>query len=94
MKKEREATAWMLKGQTPPTPPCSVLLTRVGPSNGLDEGDNLASAFKGCRDEIAKWIGIDDRSPLVQWRYAQRRCRGAWAVEVEISQSEACNVDC
>lgn len=84
VRKERETTAWILAGKKPPELPCTVSLTRVGPSNGLDEGDNLNSAFKGVRDQIAKWIGIDDRSKLVTWHYAQRREK-KWSVEVEIS---------
>jgi hypothetical protein len=84
VKKEREATAWMLKGHKPLAPPCTVTMTRVGPTNGLDEGDNLNSAFKGCRDQIAEWLNVNDRSPLVKWEYAQRREK-QWAVEVTIT---------
>lgn len=83
VKAEREATAWALTGKTRPALPCAVLLVRVGPSNGLDD-DNLRGASKGVRDEIAKWLGVDDRSPLVTWGYGQRRGK-QWAVEVEIA---------
>lgn len=80
VRKERETTAWGLIGKTRPAVPCVVVLTRVGPSNGLDD-DNLRGALKGVRDEIAKWLGVDDRSSLVLWAYAQRRGK-QWAVEV------------
>jgi hypothetical protein len=84
VRKEREATAWTLAGKKPPQLPCTVSLTRVGPSNGLDD-DNLPGSMKGVRDQIAQWLGIDDRSKLVTWRYDQRRAQG-WSVEIEISQ--------
>jgi hypothetical protein len=83
VKKEREAAAWMLAGKKPPAVPCTVLMTRVGPTAGLDD-DNLASSCKGLRDQIAQWLGIDDRSPLVTWRCAQRRAKD-WAVVVTIT---------
>jgi hypothetical protein len=71
-------------------PAVEVTLVRITPSSrGLDD-DNLASAFKAIRDEVAKWLGVDDRDPRVSWKYAQekgppktnavriefRRCRG------------------
>lgn len=50
-----------------------MLLTRVAPSNGLDD-DNLTAALKGVRDQIAQWLGVDDRKrTVVRYRYAQRR---------------------
>lgn len=65
--------------------PCVVTITRVAPSNGLDS-DNLAGSAKGARDGIADALHVDDGSPLVEWRYAQRR--GPWGVEVEIRTLE------
>lgn len=70
--------AWALGAQL------VVLLTRASPKP-LDD-DNLRGALKAIRDAIAKWLGVDDRSPLVRWEYGQKR--GAvreYAVEVEIS---------
>lgn len=90
VKAERHATAWaLLIAQRPekavkPSLPCTVRLTRVAPSNGLDD-DNLAGALKAVRDQIAKWLGVDDkRRDLVRYVYAQRR--GEWAVEIEFGQ--------
>ena len=82
VKAERAQTAWHLLGMAPPALPCTVTLTRIAPSNGLDS-DNLPGAAKGIRDQIAQWLGVDDRDPRVQWRYAQER--GPWGVRVEIS---------
>jgi len=84
VKAERTAVAWALMGKTPPKPPCVVKMTRLAPSNGLD-GDNLQSSAKGVRDEIAKWIGIDDKSPLVTWQYDQKRAK-EYGVMVELTQ--------
>jgi hypothetical protein len=81
VKKERKAVAWLLVRQPKPVIPCSVLLTRSAPSIGMDD-DNLPGALKSVRDEIAHWLGIDDRhSGQVRYRYAQKR--GPWGVEIE-----------
>ena len=43
----------------------------------LDEGDNLSSAFKAVRDEVAKFFGVNDgpKDKLV-WGYEQGRFDG------------------
>lgn len=51
--------------------PCIVTLTRIAP-NALDD-DGLVISAKHVRDGIAKRLGVDDASPLVQWRYRQER---------------------
>jgi len=48
-----------------------VRLTRVAPS-ALDD-DNLRGALKSVRDAIATWLRVDDRTPLVDWLYAQAK---------------------
>jgi hypothetical protein len=83
VKAEREATAWVLPNVRLQLP-VKVHMTRVGPTAGLDS-DNLPGSMKGCRDEIAKWLGIDDRDARVEWSYSQRRDT-QWGVEVRISQ--------
>lgn len=93
VKAERQAVAWALVlAQRPdrakrPELPCTVRLTRVAPSSGVDD-DNLAGALKSVRDQVAEWLGVDDkRSDLVRYVYAQRR--GPWAVEIEFGQMAA-----
>jgi len=82
VKKERDAVAWMLTTCQRPPVPCSVLLTRLAPSNGLDD-DNLTGSLKSVRDEVAKWLGVDDRDRLtVRYRYAQQRSK-TWGVRIE-----------
>ena len=66
--------------------PCVVTMTRVSP-RGLDD-DNLRSALKATRDGIADKLGVDDRSPLVEWRYAQRQAKQACVV-VEFAERAA-----
>ena len=61
--------------------PCVVTLTRVSPRE-LDD-DNLRGALKAVRDGVADRLGIDDRDPRVEWRYAQRK-GAVKAVEVEL----------
>jgi hypothetical protein len=83
VKVEREAVALMLGGRTKPNLPCVVQLTRIAPSNGLDD-DNLSGSLKAIRDQVAQWLGVDDkRSDVVRYSYAQRR--GPWGVEVEFT---------
>lgn len=60
--------------------PSGVRLVRLAPRT-LDS-DNLRSAFKAVRDEIALMCGFDDRVDL--WQYAQERAKG-YAVRVEVS---------
>lgn len=89
VKAERNAAAWVLAPVAKPaTLPAAVRLTRIGPTNGLDEGDNLNSAMKGVRDQVAEWLGVNDGDPRVKWLYAQRREK-AWGVEIEFLEQQA-----
>ena len=87
VKSERASIGWYLNGAARPGLPCEVLLTRIAPSAGLDD-DNLAGALKGIRDEVASWLGVDDRHrDQVSYRYAQRRGgRAEWAVQIDFNQ--------
>ncbi len=87
VKKERKTVAWSLVGKQRPPIPCSVRLTRVAPSGGVDD-DNLAGALKAVRDQVAAWLGIDDRhSQQVRYVYAQK-C-GPWGVTIEFGEPVA-----
>lgn len=82
VKGERQLVAWLLASVSKPIPPLVVTLTRIAPSNGLDPGDNLPSALKGCRDEVAEWLGVNDRDrKTVRYEYEQER--GPWGVRIE-----------
>lgn len=84
VKKERKLVAWALVGQKRPPIPCSVRLTRVAPSAGVDD-DNLSGALKAIRDQIAEWLGVDDRHRnQVRYVYAQKR--GPWSVTIEFGE--------
>lgn len=77
---QKTVTALTLRGKLPALP-FTVLLTRLSPRL-LDEGDNLPSSCKGIRDSIASLAGVDDRSDLIKWEYAQAKSRdvGVWVV--------------
>lgn len=49
--------------------PVEITWTHVGRTM---DSDNLAGAFKGLRDALAQWFGIDDGDPRLTWLYAQR----------------------
>lgn len=48
-----------------------VTFVRVA-SRRLDD-DNLASALKAVRDQVAKELGVNDGSDAVLWRYSQQK---------------------
>lgn len=85
--KEREALhfAWIAAGRPKPPLPATITFVRIAP-RPLDEGDNLPSAFKAMRDELAKRLGVnDDRKAPVTWLYAQERgAPKTYAVRVEM----------
>lgn len=82
VKAEREVTAWELKRCTRPPVPCTVLLTRMSPGTRPLDDDNLAGSLKAVRDEVAKWLGVDDGNrSAVRFRYAQ--VRAPWGVRVQ-----------
>lgn len=57
-----------------------ITLTHIG--RRMDS-DNLAGAFKGVRDELARLLGIDDGDPRVEWHYDQRPGKGGIEVRIE-----------
>jgi hypothetical protein len=66
--------------------PVRVTFTRVA-MRPLDEGENLTSAFKAYRDQIASWIGRDDRPGSgVEWKYQQVRGKPSCAI-VQIQET-------
>jgi hypothetical protein len=83
VKQQRQAVAMFIGGRPKPALPVVVTLVRIAP-RALD-GDNLQSAFKAPRDEIARWLGCQDNDPRVTWVYGQRRAGvGEYAVVVRV----------
>lgn len=64
----RAATEWQVPN---PNRRYRVLMTRIAP-RPLDS-DNAVGACKHIRDGIADAMGIDDRSPLIDWQVSQER---------------------
>lgn len=58
-----------------------VTLTRYAPRT-LDS-DNLASAFKGIRDQVAKQLGVNDNDPRITWVCEQAKCAARVVVSIE-----------
>lgn len=81
VRKERHSIGWLLKGHARPPTPCTITLTRIAPSSGMDD-DGLAGSLKGVRDAVADWIGVDDRHAEVV-RYVCKQARGPWGIRVE-----------
>ena len=74
-----------------PRPPWAVHVTRIAPSKGLDEHDNLPSALKNVIDGVADALGLkNDRDPRVTWIIGQRQGpRGFYAVDIIIESVAA-----
>lgn len=84
LKKSQKDIVWLslnFPERLTPTLPAKITLTRWGPRK-LDD-DNLASAFKYVRDQVAKQFGVDDGDESYTWVYRQQTCKDYW-IEIEI----------
>lgn len=70
-KQQRELVRLTLRTRPKVAVPCDVTIVRVAPAC-LDT-DNLQGSAKHVRDEVAAWLGIDDRDPRVTWNVVQVR---------------------
>ncbi|QHJ00097.1 hypothetical protein GT347_20200 [Xylophilus rhododendri] len=85
VKAERHAVAWLLALHKPPAGPVIVTMCRISPGPGLDAHDNLRASLKAPVDQVAAWLGRDDRDPSITWAYEQRRSKpGEWMVAIEV----------
>lgn len=91
-KTEKQVVAWALHPHPfKPALPVVVTITRLAP--GLLDDDNLPSATKYMRDEIARWYGVSDApSSPITWVYHQRKTTVRdpvrYAVEITIESKE------
>lgn len=72
----------MLRGHRVPDLPVRVTLTREALRTMDDDGN--AASFKGVRDQVAEWLGLDDADPRVTWEYRQAKAKG-FNVLIEIT---------
>jgi hypothetical protein len=63
--------------------PAVVTFMHVGPE--LDD-DNIRSAFKGLRDQVAEWAGIDDKDKRIEWVYDQHAGEPGVEIRIEARQ--------
>jgi hypothetical protein len=63
----------------------SVTLVRCSPGNRPMDDDNVRGSLKAVRDEVAAWLGVDDGSPSLCWKYSQ--LRAPWGVKVSIEEA-------
>lgn len=89
VKREKETVGWELQRYAGkhgrPAIPCSVLLTRMAPSDGLDD-DNLVGSLKSVRDAIADWLGVNDKDRMtVRYLYSQQWAP-KWGVRIEFGE--------
>jgi hypothetical protein len=83
-KSQREALAIALveSGLAQHKPPLPLVVTFLRHGRQKMDDDNLQRAFKGLRDAVARWIGLDDADKRIEWRYKQQA--GKPGVEVKI----------
>lgn len=73
--------------------PVHVRMTRVSPGTRKMDFDNLVSALKYVRDQMAAEFRVDDGDgKRIQFEYAQRR--GPWGVDVEVWDSTQEELKC
>lgn len=91
-KRKKEQQAGLTFGFTivpRPELPVTVTLWRLytdtgGKSHGTMDDDNLARAFKGVRDWLAKWLKVDDADPRVKWK-CEQLLSGVVGVRIKIA---------
>ena len=88
-KKQRIAVRWALVGKVTPLldgETAEVQLHRIG-KRQLDD-DNLGTAFKAVRDELASALGSDDGpNAPIRWAYSQEQGR-EYGVRITITVRE------
>jgi hypothetical protein len=63
--------------------PVSVHLVRVSKTGRMLDDDNLRSAFKAIRDQVAAELGIDD-GDKARVRFTYDEVRGPWGIRIEV----------
>lgn len=52
----------------------------------LQDSDNSIASMKPLRDEIARWLGLDDADTCIAWEYGQHPTRGSEGVAVKVER--------
>jgi len=79
------AAVLLANRDAPPEMPVDVTITLVqGPRGATWDGDNAVGRAKGIRDEVARWLGVDDR---------EGRGVSTWTVRVERGKEPAARVE-
>lgn len=71
VKRERRDVDIVLSQFTPPALPVVVTMIRSAPR--LLDDDNAVGSMKSARDQIAAWLGVNDRDERVTWIVDQRK---------------------
>jgi hypothetical protein len=70
-------------------PELPLVVTMIRCSPGTCDDDGAVGAMKSVRDEIAKFLGVDDADPRITWRVEQERVpRNRAGVVVRIEERE------
>lgn len=81
----RRDVGLMLSQFERPELPVVVTMTRC--SIGTLDDDGAVGAMKSCRDEIAKWLGVNDNDQRVEWVVKQAKVkRDAVGVVIRVEE--------
>ena len=61
-----------------------VRVTVIAYRRRLQDSDNSIASMKPLRDEIARWLGLDDADNCIAWEYGQHQTRGGEGVAVRV----------
>lgn len=61
-----------------------IRVTLIAFRRRLQDSDNSIAGMKPLRDEIARWLGLDDADSCVTWEYGQHQTRGCEGVAVRV----------
>ena len=86
--KERLAVAVQLLAlRRKPALPIVVTLIHIAPRRM--DSDNSVGALKSTRDEVARWIGVDDGSDQITWHYRQQTGEYGVLIVMETADKKA-----
>lgn len=89
VRKERLAVFGALRSRgVPMPPPLPVVVTLTRVSQRAMDSDGAIASLKSVRDEVARWLGVDDRDTAdLVWMYGQDK--GPMGVRIEIERRAA-----
>lgn len=92
--RQRQLVGLWLRQHAHPGLPVTVVMTRLA-ARKVDQ-DNLRGALKAVQDEIAAWLGVDDRDERVRFLHEQGPApkSSGQAVRIDVHAGQPCCPAC